>query len=382
MRRLLMFLGVVCLAGCASPRVAAPPVDQLLHDAAFAAPAEPPSAAEVFAITPPMRAYLENTAAPTWRRVGSQRGLLDALYAKRQLQLEYDAERTRTAGEAFEARAGNCLSLAIMTGAFAKELGLSVRYQAVDVASTWERSGDLVMHNGHVNVSLRQPTAVSRVAWGETWLTVDFLPLPAFYRASTTVIDETRIVAMYMNNRAAEDLAADRTDDAYWWARAALQQDPAYADAYNTLGVIYRRHGQDAWAEAALRRTLLLDAVNTNAVGNLAALLRSGGRSAEADAYAALLRRLQPDPPFVNYEQGMQALRTGDYRLARDLLEKEVARTNGYHEVHRGLAIAYLQLGDAARAARHLELARENSTSLQQQALYAAKLAYLKTLIH
>jgi len=381
-KRLTLLLVALGLTACASTRPVAPPVDDLLHDSAFAAPAEPPSQSDIFAISPAMRRYLADTVEPTWRRIGSPRGLLVALYTKQQLQLEYDAERTRTASEAFEARAGNCLSLAIMTGAFAKELGLTVRYQSVDVASTWERSGDLVMHNGHVNVSLKQPSAAAHLAYGDNWTTIDFVPMPEVSRAPITVIDEKRVIAMYMNNRAAESLAQDGTDAAYAWARAAIRQDAGYADAYNTLAVVYRRRGQDDWAEAALRRTLLLDTENLNALGNLAALLRGAGREAEARPYAALLDKLQPHPPFQNYERGMQALRSGNYPLARDLLEKELEGTNGYHEVHLGLAIAYLNLGNPASAARHLEQARENSTTRQQQALYAAKLAHLKALVH
>ena len=52
---------------------------------------------------------------------------------------------TRNAAEAFAARSGNCLSLVIMTAAFAKELGLSVRYQNVFVDETWSRSGDFYL---------------------------------------------------------------------------------------------------------------------------------------------------------------------------------------------------------------------------------------------
>jgi hypothetical protein len=41
--------------------------------------------------------------------------------------IEYDSTVTRTAAQTYAARAGNCLSLVIMTAAFAEELGLRVR---------------------------------------------------------------------------------------------------------------------------------------------------------------------------------------------------------------------------------------------------------------
>ncbi len=49
--------------------------------------------------------------------------LFEALYSKGQLKLEYDSAKTRNAAQAFAARSGNCLSLVIMTAAFAKEMG-------------------------------------------------------------------------------------------------------------------------------------------------------------------------------------------------------------------------------------------------------------------
>jgi hypothetical protein len=46
---------------------------------------------------------------------------------------------------------------------------------------------------------------------------------------------------MYLNNRAAERYTLGLIDDAYWWARAAIIQDPRFLSSYNTLGIIYQR---------------------------------------------------------------------------------------------------------------------------------------------
>jgi Tfp pilus assembly protein PilF len=48
---------------------------------------------------------------------------------------------------------------------------------------------------------------------------------------------------MFMNNRAAEALARQQVDQAYWWVRAAIAQAPQFTAAYNTLGGVYLRHG-------------------------------------------------------------------------------------------------------------------------------------------
>ena len=83
------------------------------------------------ALSDAVRDYAARQMHTLLRQRGPQQGLVDALYSKGQLKLEYDSAMTRNAAQAFEARAGNCLSLVIMTAAFAKHLGLPVRYQSV-----------------------------------------------------------------------------------------------------------------------------------------------------------------------------------------------------------------------------------------------------------
>ena len=46
---------------------------------------------------------------------------------------------------------------------------------------------------------------------------------------------------MYANNRAAEALASNDLDDAYWWSRVAIKADPRWMASFNTLAVLYRR---------------------------------------------------------------------------------------------------------------------------------------------
>ena len=213
------------LAACASgpsPQDA----EQLFNDRLFQPASVRIDAADVFALTPAMKAYLEGDVARLARVRGRQRALFDALYERSQLKLEYDAAMTRNASEAFEARAGNCLSLVIMTAAFAKEMGFIVRYQNVFTDETWSRSGDYYLSIGHVNLSLVRKRGEDPLIRNDSdTMTIDFLPPADLRGARTWVIEEPTIVAMYMNNRAVEALTAGHMDDAYWWAREAIVHD-------------------------------------------------------------------------------------------------------------------------------------------------------------
>jgi Flp pilus assembly protein TadD len=188
------------------------------------------------------------------------------------------------------------------------------------------------------------------------------------------VVEEPTIVAMYMNNRAAESLVRGRLDDAYWWARAAIRHEPRFLSAYNTLGVIYRRHGNLREADQVLSHVLEVEPGNTEVMSNLILVLTDEGRVAEAEALQRKLEKLQPYPPFYFFNLGQIAMRERDYAKAKEMFAKEVARDAYYHEFHFWLAAALAGLGEFKEARAQLTMAIENSTTRQEHDIYAAKL--------
>ena len=390
MNRWMVLLLSSLLAACAAAPVA--PLAQrdarFFHDRLFAAPTEPIGADDLFALNDEMKRYIDVAIAEPARLKGRQRALIDALYSSGQLRLEYDTEMTRNAAQAFATRSGNCLSLVIMTAAFAKELGLTVAYQKVFVDDTWARTGDIQLAIGHVNVTLgRRKTDQGGVGYRvgvkpqeSDSMTIDFLPSTDLRAVRTRAIGEEIIVAMYMNNRAVEALARGQADDAYWWAREAVARTPGFLMPYNTLGAIYRRHGNPQEAEQVLSHVLEREPRNTQSMSNLIPVLNDLGRVEAAQRLAARLEELDPDPPFSHFNRGMTAMRAGDPKTAKDEFAREVARAPDYHEFHFWLGIAYLNSGEIEPARRHLTLAMKNSTTRRDHDLYAAKLARINEL--
>jgi Tfp pilus assembly protein PilF len=367
----------VLLTGCASSVVAPP--SEVFHDSLFTSPATRINPADIFAVSPEMKHYLYSEISDQLNAEGKQQGLFNALYRKDQLKLEYDSAVTRTAAEAFHARTGNCLSLTIMTAALARELGLSVRFQRVFTEENWSRSGGIYFSSGHVNLTLGKKESDPRVRFDEVHLmTIDFFPLGQLDVQHAWAVEEKTIIAMFMNNRAAESLAQGKVNEAYWWAREGILEDPGFMNSYNTLAVIYRRHGNLREAEQALRFDLDREPTNVQATSNLVMVLADMGRTAESNALKKKLDQLEPNPPYYYFTKGQAAIRAGDFKTARDLFTKEVAREGNNAEFHFWLAIAYMGLGDAALAQQHLMVAVENSSTRHDHDLYAAKLDRIK----
>lgn len=379
----LLGLGLVSLlllAGCASEPVQPPSDDHLLQDAWFAPASEKIDAGAVMAVDDAMRRYVHEDISRQLKREGKQQGLFDALFKRDQLKLEYDTTMTRNAAQTFAARAGNCLSLVLMTAALAKELDLRVSYRSVYADEIWSRKNGMYFASGHVNLVLGKKisSAFTSAYDSREQMVVDFLPPGEAATLRSTEISEATVIAMYMNNRAAESLAQDRNDDAYWWARAAIRQDRHFLPAYNTLGVVYLRRGKQEQAARVLESVLRANPDNTLIMYNLAQALEDLGRSAEAGQLQQKLAKLRAYTPFQYLDMGKLAMSRGDYQAARALFIKELDHMPDYHETHFWLAQAYFKLGDFKQADHELRLAAETSTTRQEQALYAAKLNWIK----
>ncbi|MES2319566.1 MAG: hypothetical protein V4631_18960 [Pseudomonadota bacterium] len=380
--RLLLAIGTLLLVtGCATaPPAPMAPATDLFSDSTFRAPARPVRSDQVFALSGAMKAHLDSAPFRSQLRLaGPQRGLFDALYKKGELKLEYDAAVTRDAAATFAAKKGNCLSLVIMTAAFAKALGVDVNFQAVLVDEQWSRTGNIYIASTHVNLSLPINTdSVSSYSRAHHSLTIDFLPPDEASQLGTKLLDEETITAMYLNNRAAEELAANRLDDAYWWARAAIEKSPSFVVAYNTLGVVYQRHGDMLMAERVYKRALEREREDTIVMHNLVPVLAHLGKTEESTAMAARLASIEPTPPFYYFTKGMKAMGEGRYADAKSLFGREVKRSPYYHEFHFWLALAHLNLGESRAAGDELKLAVDTSTTENSTRLYSAKLNNLR----
>ena len=369
----IVLLGAL-LGGCATrPEV---PFDAgLLRDEWFAAPAVPVEPQDAMAVSPEMHRYVSTQLGSVMRYGDPKQRLVDALYRRDQLRLEYDAQVTRTAAQAFAARTGNCLALVLMTAAFAKELGMPVRYQLVVGDEVWDRTADLYVAVGHINLTLAdRSTSLAQGVTSEDPLTVDFEPARADRARRTRSISVHTVVAMFLNNRAVETLTRGDADQAYAYARAAVLKDPQLAASYLTLAVLYRGRHQFDLADRALLHVLALEPSNTKAMANRVLVLRDLARNQEAAALEEQLALLDPHPPFSYFQQGQRAFEQRHWRDARDLFAKEVERSPSHAEFRFWLALADLACSDRPGAQSELQRALALSTTRAERQLYAAKL--------
>lgn len=115
---------------------------------------------------------------------------------------------------------------------------------------------------------------------------------------------------------------------------AAVELDPASAQAWTLRGMVLRDRGDYAAARDALDRALSLDPQSTKALGARAAMLLDAGDETAAVADIAVLREANPNDLEGLYLHSWMLLNEGEHERALQLLAERA-------EVFRGIALEY-----------------------------------------
>lgn len=292
---------------------------------------------------------------------------------------EYRDNMTRVASETFEERAGNCLSLVLLTAALAKELDVIVEFQEIDVPPVWDKQGDFYLVNGHINLRLLPPNEGSSVHMLKRAIQVDFLPERAVRGYDKTKINKQTVIAMFYNNVAAESLVMGDYDKAYGFLKLGLLQMPNYVPALNTLAVLYRYKGLNNEAETLYKLALDIDQKDMNALYNYAVML---GAQDRLDEWAAVHKRLELeriDNPYYYYDIAQQAYLDKEYQDALLWYKRAVAKADYRHEFYFGLSRAYWKTGDERRAQINMKKALRLTHDEDNKLRYQSKLHAMKS---
>ena len=292
---------------------------------------------------------------------------------------EYRDYRTRTAAHTYGDRAGNCMSLVLLTAALADVVGVDVEFQDIEVPPVWDKQGNFYLINGHVNLRLIPRTRSDRIFVSKRAIQIDFLPERAVRGYNKIRVDKQTVLAMFYNNVAAESLVLGDYDRAYGLLKLGLQQQADYVPALNTLAVLYRYKGLEQQAEILYKLALSVNDHNMNALYNYAILLGSQGR---LDEWAKIHKILELDRianPYYYYDMAQQAYFEREYQDALLWYKRAVDKADYRHEFYFGLSRAYWATGDERLAKKNMEKALSLTRDENNKIRYQAKLHAMKS---
>jgi tetratricopeptide (TPR) repeat protein len=201
---------------------------------------------------------------------------------------DFDVTETYSLGQLNSNRKMNCLSFSVMFVAAARYVDVPADFQLVLAPPCWGKDGSNWINNQHINVtgSLELDDSYLNQTWNSLqpndpfgWTavvvrgaqiagqrsnnslryTADINPAVLSINSGRKRITEQQVVSLFYGNKSIEALLDQDLPLVYVYTKQALEADPDSSIAWNNLGVIYARVGEQDFSIAAYERAIELD---------------------------------------------------------------------------------------------------------------------------
>lgn len=341
---LLLLVG----AGCSAHSTDKGTSDELKR--ALSARAVEPSGVTIpFTLNREIRQWAHDLAPPSLPAEEKLDRLLQGLLDSKELELEYSWGYTGTATEVYQSRRANCLAFTNLFLGMAREVGVPVYFLAVET-ETFRKEGDFVVVSDHIAVGYGD---------GQLIRSFDFSERESGKLRRVRRISDLTAISMYHSNRGAELMQEGDLAESLRWLRTAVALEPGLPKIWVNLGVARRRVGDLDGAESAYRRAMELNPTTYSAYQNLAALLRTTDREAEARELEGALGAVPHRNPFTYLSLGDMSLRMGRLEEARRFYRRAVHLSSEDADSYAALGTLAVVTGDLERARRLLRKAQK-----------------------
>ena len=370
------------LVGCAQTQVIHVDPYPLFHDDLFPdyALVEIESSQKIFTLSDTAKAFVDKKLDRVDGNNSRIKALASSIFDHSELNLLYKNDANTIASVTFQNRAANCLSLTIMTYAMADYAGLGVLFQQVSTPDLWVRREGTSLLNRHVNLRLFSKNQRNVFFTNERSYQMDFDSRAQSLRLPVTVIDKSRVLAMFYNNIGAEHLLLKKYTEAYAYFRMALISDPSIVEAWSNLGVLYSRLERSDYAESAYLQALAINDDDSAVWENLSYLYILTGRDDQAQKIISKLEQERKSNPYyhfmlgeIQYEEGNWLQSIVHYKKAKSMNKKQ-------HMFYFALAKSYYKLGDIKNSQLNIKLAQKYASRDGEELLYQSKIDVLNTL--
>ncbi|MBV1906623.1 MAG: tetratricopeptide repeat protein [Pseudomonadales bacterium] len=295
------------------------------------------------------------------------RKLLRAMSKRGLGHLNYNLDLTYTAQDTFHKLEGNCLSFTNLFVALAREAGLKVFYQMVEVPPNWDGGeGGLVILNNHVNVIVKLRYKMDRL--------VDFNLFEYQDNYTTKAVSDEYAESMFYSNLGVEALQRKEYGNAFWYLNHALALYPDIDNLWVNLGVLFSRVGMTDHAESAYLQSLLLERGNKSALSNLAGLYYTQGDVEKAEAYKKMVSYYRNTNPYYHFSLANIAFDQGNYQETLTLISRSIRLKQVEHQFHYLKGKALKALGKDKLAIKSLEKAHRYAVYYTTREKYAREL--------
>jgi tetratricopeptide (TPR) repeat protein len=303
---------------------------------------------------------------------------LSELLNERMANFTYYGE-TYNASNAMRFNKGNCMSLAVLTTAYAKLLGLDFSYRVVHTLPIFSKKEDVILSSSHVQTIIYDPTFVADdkfYYFSTPKVVIDYFPSEGNRRGKTYSYET--FIAMYYKNIAADALADRDLTKSFLYANTAYEYDSRNIETINLLAVIHRRAGDLKTAEAIYKTGLEMGKPSIALLSNYIMLLKSQQRIEEVTALQSKMDQLDNPNPYQALGRAYTARKDGDIEQAEIYFKKALKKAPYLNQAYMGLYKIYAKQQKLDKAQAMLIKALEWTYELDERKLYEHKLYSLK----
>lgn len=326
---------------------------------------------DVLAVSPLMTDYFDRYISRLIPQQQRARMLHTMLLSPAFLGVGYQRESTFTAQQVFSHQSANCIAFASTYIALARHYGLDARFQLLKKLPEWNRQGDMVSMDIHVNSKVR----LSR--GGQ--LTVDIGSGKTDQSGRSIAISDKAAMALFYNNLAMAAFSRNNSVEAYGLIVKAIQLAPEQDLLWSNIGALFRKNAQYKDAETVYRVALAINPDSYTAANNLAVLYQRTGQQQQFAFYYQKIKELQRKNPYYHYWLARQDEKLGDYRAALIHIARAISlksdewlfidfqsRLIRQPQLEAISSVNSLQTSSGLKASIHADIARSLSSSVQR----------------
>lgn len=220
------------------------------------------------------------------------RVVLNAMIDPGLLSLRYNVNANFTAIESFQKQQGICLSFLALFITLARELGLKVHFNEVEVPPKWNMlwANTFVLYK-HVNAIVEQHP-LNQI--------IDLPNYRSHYQQK--IISDDIAQAHHYNNKGMALLIEKSPQSAFPYLRKTLILAPKVDHFWNNMGAIYQRAGLLAEAKTASLQSLRLNPLHQQSLSNLARRYKQEGDHERAQFYTNKVKRSRLTNPYYRFQ--------------------------------------------------------------------------------
>lgn len=283
-----------------------------------------------------------------------------------------------TASQTLVAKQGNCISLALLTQAYANLIELETGFQEMTDDPVYAKDSGIIFASNHFRTMLYRPTKndVNTIKATRSGLLVDYFSSRSSQFSGTASYND--LVAKYYSNLAADALANTDYNLAYTMLLKANEFTPSSPALFNLAGVLHRRKGDTASAQLIYQNALDSNRDNINLLKNYHLL------ASETQQYSLLSKLddrllLKQSDPYELISLAENKAQQGLFISATELIDQAIIKAPYLSEPYLALAkVKYMQ-GQLKNTQQLLKQAMDLEIDQSKRKIYQAKLLSLQS---